>query len=228
MDFVVYGAQLSPFVRKVEVCLREKGLEYEFETVNIMKKPDWFLEISPAGRIPVLRDRRVGTEGVPGTIPDSSAICAYLERVQPEPALYPSDPYELGRAVWLEEYSDTELAAVGGMGIFRPIQFARFQKQEPDVATAKRTYNEKLPRLMDYLEGELGDREFLVGDAFSIADIALTCPLVQLELVAGALDAARWPALAAHTERTKKRPSFGPCIEICRKIVKQEPIDLAA
>ena len=61
-----------------------------------------------------------------------------------------------------------------------------------------------------------------------IADIALACQLVQLELVAGPLDATRWPAVAAHVERMKKRPSFGPCIEICRKIVKQDPIDLDA
>ena len=228
MSLVLYGAPLSPFVRKADVVLREKGVPFELESVNIMPMPDWFKEISPARRIPVLRDKSVGEEGTHGTIPDSSAICAYLERKFPEPSVYPGDPYLHARAVWIEEFCDSELAGLVGMGIFRPIQFARFQGKDPDVETAKKTYNEKLPRLLDYLEGELTGGEFLVGGAFSIADIAMACTLVQLELVAGPLDAGRWPGVAAHVERMKARPSFGPCIEICRKIVKQDPIDLNA
>lgn len=67
-DLILYGAPLSPFVRKTEVALREKGLDYELESVNIIPMPEWFQEISPARRISVLRDRRVGTEGIAGTL----------------------------------------------------------------------------------------------------------------------------------------------------------------
>ena len=115
MSLVLYGAPLSPFVRKADVVLREKNVPFELESVNIMPMPDWFKEISPARRIPVLRDKSVGEEGTQGTIPDSSAICAYLERKFPEPALYPSDPYLHGRAVWIEEFCDSELAGLVGM-----------------------------------------------------------------------------------------------------------------
>jgi glutathione S-transferase len=228
MSIILYGAPLSPFVRKADAVLREKGIEFELESVNIMPMPDWFKEISPARRIPVLRDTDISKEGPLGTIPDSSAICAYVERKFPDPALYPADPYEYGRAVWLEEYCDSELAAPLGMGIFRPIQFKRFQGEEPDVETARRTYAEKLPRPLDYLEGEVGEAGFLVGDTLSIADISLACQLVQLELVAGPLDAARWPGLAGLVGRLAGRESFAACIAICRKIVKQDPLDLRA
>jgi glutathione S-transferase len=226
MSIILYGAPLSPFVRKADAFLREKGAEFELQSVNIMPMPDWFKEISPARRIPVLRDTAIGEEGPQGTIPDSSAICAYVERKYPEPALYPMDPYEHGRAVWLEEYSDSELAAPIGMGIFRPIQFARFQGKEPDLDTARKTYADKLPRPLDYLEGEIGSRRFLVGDALSIADVSVASMLFQLELVAGPLDESRWPGLAGLVERMTKRESFAPCIAICRKIVKQDPVDL--
>jgi len=228
MSIILYGAPLSPFVRKADALLREKGADFQLESVNIMPMPDWFKEISPARRIPVLRDTAIGKEGPLGTIPDSSAICAYIERKFPEPASYPSDPYEHGRAVWLEEFCDSELALPVGMGIFRPIQFARFQGKEPDVAAARKTYAEKLPRPLDYLENEIGGNEFLVGKALSIADISLACQLFQLELVAGPLDAARWPGVAGLVERLVKRESFLPCVTICRKIVKQDPIDLRA
>ena len=188
--------------------------------------PDWFKEISPARRIPVLRDESVGKEGTLGTIPDSSAICAFLERKHPEPALYPGDPYLHGRAVWIEEFCDSELAPILDMGIFRPIQFARFQGQEPDLETARKSYQERLPRPLDYLEGEFAGHEFIVGDTLSIADITLACHLAQLALVAGPLDATRWPNVAAHVARLCARPSFEPCLTISRKIVKQAPVDL--
>ena len=226
MSLVLYGIPLSPFVRKVDVCLREKGVEFELESVSIMPMPDWFKEISPARRIPVLRDTSVGQEGALGTIPDSSAICAYLERIHPETPLYPSDPFEYARALWYEEYCDTELIAQIGPGIFRAIQFPRFSGDEPDLDKARHVWREKLPPLFDYLEGEIGDREFLAGDQLSIADISLACHMVQLDLVAGLPSAEKWPSLVAFVERMKARPSFGPALEICRKIVKQEPVDL--
>ena len=173
MSLILYGAPLSPFVRKVDVVLREKGVAFENEPVNIMPMPDWFKEISPARRIPVLRDTDVAKEGRDGTIADSSAICAFIERKHPEPALYPADAYALGRAVWYEEWADTELAQAIGGGIFRPLMFPRFQGKEPDVETAKKTWHEKLPPLFDYLEGELssdlGSGGYLVGSACSIA-----------------------------------------------------------
>ncbi|MCS5619823.1 MAG: glutathione S-transferase family protein [Myxococcota bacterium] len=228
MGIILYGAPLSPFVRKADVLLREKGVEFELESVNIMPMPDWFVEISPARRIPVLRDTDIGKEGPVGTIPDSSAICAYIEKKFPEPNLYPADPYEHGRAVWFEEYCDSELAGAIGMGIFRPIQFNRFQGKEPDVAAAKKGYAEKLPKPLDYLEGEIGDSGFLVGDMLSIADVSLVCQLAQLALVAGPLDTSRWPKIAGLVERLSATDSFTPCLVICKKIVKQDTIDLTA
>ena len=110
-DLVIYGMKGSPFARKVQVLLAEKGVDFEVKGVNIFPAPEWFAEINPAKRIPVLRDRSVGAEGVAGTIPDSSAICAYLERKHPEPALYPKDAFAYGRALWLEEYVDIAVAA---------------------------------------------------------------------------------------------------------------------
>lgn len=226
MSLILYGAPLSPFVRKVDVVLREKSVEFELESVNILPMPDWFKEISPARRIPVLRDRSVGEEGVAGTIPDSSAICAFIERKHPDPPVFPSDAFELGRALWYEEWSDTELIAPIGMGIFRPIMFNVFQKKDPDLETARKTYREKLPPVFDYLEGELeGGGRWLVGDEPSIADISVACSLTQLSLVAGPPPADRWPAVASFFESMTGRPSFAPTLEVCRKIVP-EPFDL--
>ena len=229
MSLILYGPPLSPFVRKAEAVMRVKGISFESQSVNLLPMPDWFKAISPARRIPVLRDTSIGAEGRAGTLPDSSAICAFLEKKQPEPPLYPSEPFEHGRAIWLEEWADTELAGAIGMGIFRPIQFPRFQGKEPDVATAKATWAEKLPRLFDYLEEALEDAgatkpeeaRRLVGGRLSIADVAVGVQLAQLEMVAGLPDVRRWPRAVMFGERMIARPSFAPNLAICRKIVKE-------
>lgn len=212
-DLVIYGLKGSPFVRKVQVLMAEKGLDYEIEPASPFPAPDWFVEISPAKRIPVLRDRAVCAEGVAGTIPDSSAICAYLERKAPQPALYPRDDFDYGRALWFEEYADSELAARVGLGLFRPLVMARLFGREPDVERARKTLQEDLPPIFDYLEKSLAGRAFLVGDALSIADISIASQFVNFKHAGARLDASRWPQLAAYVERMHARPSFAACIE---------------
>lgn len=225
-DLVLYGVKGSPFVRKVQVALAEKALDYELKAVSIFPPPDWFAEISPARRIPVLRDRRVGQEGRAGTLPDSSVICTYLEQLQPAPALYPADPFQHARALWFEEYTDTELSSLIGLGMFRPAVVAPLTGQPADLDTARATLRDKLPPLFDYLESELepGQR-FLVGDSFSIADISLGCQMINLQLAGGSLDASRWPALAAYVEQLLARDSLAACLQEERKLFKPVSLD---
>ncbi|MEE4315734.1 MAG: glutathione S-transferase family protein [Erythrobacter sp.] len=196
-DFVIYGSPVSPFVRKVAGVCIEKGVPYDIEAVNVFDPPAGFRDISPMKRIPVLRDRSVAEEGVAGTIADSSAICAFIEKKHPAPALYPEDPMALGEALFIEEYADTALAMAGGLGIFRPIFFAISKGEEPDLEKARNAWANQMPPIFDVLEARLAGREFFAGGALSIADITVACVLMQVSLVAETpLD--RWPALAAH------------------------------
>jgi glutathione S-transferase len=212
-DLLIYGTLGSPFVRKVLVTLQEKGIEWELKEVNVFDPPDWFLALSPARRIPVLRDRSISTEGVAGTIADSSAICAYVERKYPERALYPADAYDYARALWFEEYADTLVAARIGFGLLRTLVAAPARGEPPDLDRARKTYHEDLPPLFTYLEGEIGDRPFLVGDRFSIADIALASQLAGMKITRVPIDRARWPNLADYADRLLARPSFAQRLE---------------
>ncbi|BDW81307.1 glutathione S-transferase [Erythrobacter sp. Dej080120_24] len=222
-DLVIYGSPVSPFVRKVAAVAIEKGAAFEIEAVNVFDPPEWFREISPMKRIPVLRDRSIAEEGPDGTIADSSAICGYIERKHPSPSLYCSDAYAHGRALMIEEYADTTLAMAGGLGIFRPIFFAVKKGEEPDVAKARDTWANTMPPILAWLDSALGDAEFYAGDALSIADITVACVLMQIALVAHMpLDA--YPALAAHYERMRARPSIaGPYDKADRFIRKALP-----
>ena len=228
-DLVVYGSPVSPFVRKVEAVLKHQKVDYDFENVNIMDKPDWFLEISPAGRIPVLRDKSIGQEGIAGTIADSSAICVYLDR-KFDAGLYGSTAFDAGRITWIEVYADSELAGPLGMELFRPIMFPRFAGKESDLDTARKTWHEILPKHFDYLEGALDGHEYFVGDQYSMADIAVGCQMTQLDLVAGTPDASRWPSLVAHTELMKTQPGIADNLATCAQMLGRilpEKIDLS-
>jgi len=220
-DLVLYGLKGSPFVRKVIIALNEKGLDYDFEMVSPFPAPEWYTEISPLNRIPAFRDRTVGTEGKAGTLADSSAILAYLDRKFAQNQLVPADPFEAGRALWFEEYADSVMAETIGLGMFRPIIFNRMQGKEPDTATARETMETKLPPFFDYLEGE-----FLVGSGFSIADLSLMCQLINFSFAGGVIDAARWPKLAAYYTAQLERPSIKPAYE--EEAAMFPPVDLSA
>ncbi|MEM1053276.1 MAG: glutathione S-transferase family protein [Pseudomonadota bacterium] len=209
-ELVLYGSPVSPFVRKAMAVCLEKGIEFDFQAVNIMPMPDWFKEISPMRRIPVLRDRSIATEGEAGTIADSSAICAYIERKHPEAALYGETAYGHGRALMIEEYADTKVALIGGMGIFRPIFFSLIQGKEPDIEKARQTWATEFPPILTYLNDQLEGREFFVEDNLTIADIAVTTCLMQVALVAE-MPLDDYPALAKHYEHMIARPAIaGP------------------
>jgi glutathione S-transferase len=202
----LYGISASPFVRKVRVVLAEKGIAYEHDPVVPVNVGPEYKQISPLGKIPAYRD---GDR----TLADSSVICAYLERTQPQPPLYPSDPFEYARALWFEEYGDTALVAVTGPKIFfqRVVQ-PRFFNQPCDEAVVQKAVAEELPPLFDYLEGEVGEGGVVAGTRFSIGDVGLVTQFVNLKFAGFGVDTARWPRLARYVDHVCARPSLAQLI----------------
>lgn len=197
----LYGATPSPFFRKVRVVLEEKGLSYETENLVPIPKTPALLAMSPLGKIPLLRDGDL-------VVPDSSVICAYLEKKFPSPAVYPAEPADFARALFLEEYADTRMGEVLG-GIF----FERFVKPNvlhgaPDEARVAELIARDLPPVLDYLESQVpADRDSVLA-RFSIADAALGAHLGSLTFAGVAIDSARWPRTQRYYSTLLKRPSF--------------------
>jgi len=220
MALILYGSGLSPFVRKVRVVLAEKHIPYAIEQFSPFRPPPYFESISPLKRIPVLRDSG-WPEGM--TLPDSSVICDYLENTHPEPALFPKAPLERARALWFEEYVDSAVFAEMGPNLFFQRIVKKFLRQTPDEELCRKTVSENLPPYYDYLEREIGGREYLAGEMFSIADIAVGSVMVNFFHAGETLDAKCWPGLAAYVARLHARPSFAaiiaeemPLIELAR------------
>ena len=211
MSLVVLGGSVSPFVRKVRVVLAEKGLDYEHEQVNPFAGPPGWRDISPLGKIPAFKD---GDR----SLCDSSVICAYLEKRFPTPALYPTDPYDYARALWFEEFMDGGVVPVVGPKVFFPLVlqpiFSGGQAPSAEVeALAKKTFEEDAAPLFAYLEKEIGDRDYFVGNQLTIADIAVASIMVNPWLAGFAPERKRFPKLRAFLDRMWSRPSFKKLID---------------
>ena len=195
MTIRVYGNVLSPYARNVYVTLQHKGLPCEIVDVLPHDKDAGFVRMSPLGKIPAFRDGDV-------TLCDSSVICDYLESRYPEPAFYPQDPVYRAHALWIEEYADTALQD----GLLRGVCLERMikplvYKQPTDEDRVTKIIEHFLPPMFDYLEELVGERHYLLGGHFSIADISVLSCFINAEMADFRPDAKRWPALVRYLER---------------------------
>lgn len=196
----LYGALLSPFVRKVAVVLAEKGLDYTPARGGPGNTDPEFLAVSPFAKIPAIDD-----DGF--TLADSSAIVHYLEAKYPSPALIPTDPQALGQAVWFDEFGDTIFAASGLKILFNRVVGPRFLGLPGNEALALEGEAE-LPRIFAYIESVAPADGWLVGEAFSIADITVASMLCTLRYVGHGANATAYPKTAAWHARALARPSW--------------------
>ena len=143
--------KICPFVQRARIVLAERAIPHELEFIDLADRPDWFLEISPTGKVPVLC-----VAGKP--LFESTAIIEYLNDISGG-ALHPDDAYERARnRAWIELASSTQMT----IGSFRAATDE--DVFEVHVATLRRRFKS--------LEQELGDGPFFNGASFSLVDAA--------------------------------------------------------
>jgi len=208
----IVGSYISPYVRKVLVCLDIKGIVYELDPIVPFFGNDHFGVVSPVRRIPVLIDDDF-------VIPDSTIICEYLEDRYPQPPLYPQSPRPKAKARWFEEYADSRLGQVFIWRYFNELVIRPFVwGEQTDQAVLKKTREEDIPQILDYLEENLPGDGFLFGDA-SVADIALASFFRNLQMADFQLDHETWPKTGKFVEAVLQLPSF-------RKLLPFEDISI--
>jgi glutathione S-transferase len=210
----IIGSYVSPYVRKVLVCLELKGIDYEVDPITPFFGNDEFRRLSPLCRIPVMIDGDL-------VLTDSTVIAEYLDEVHSEPRLLPNDPRERARARWLEEFADTRLGDVFIWGLFYPkMVHPRVWGEPGDQGRIDKSLATDIPAALDYLEGELPDRGYLFGSV-GLADIAVASFFRNAAYADFTPDAARWPRVARFVEIVLAHPAF-------EKIHRLEMIQLSA
>ncbi|GFM81310.1 glutathione S-transferase [Pseudomonas cichorii] len=146
---------LCPFVQRAAIVLLEKNVSFERIDVDLANKPDWFLALSPTGKVPLLKvalpDR---TNAV---LFESMAICEYLNETQEGVSLYSNDALSRARQRAWAEFGVAMLSDAW--------QF--LNAKELSIAESKKAaFRDKLQRL----ESELDQTPYFAGSAFGMVD----------------------------------------------------------
>ena len=198
---ILYHFWLSPFSRKVRIALFEKGLEAELVVEKYWDRRQEFLAMNPAGQVPVL------TEADGTVLTDSQAIVEFLEDCHPEPTLLGRDPLDRAECRRLVAWFDGKFHQEVTDFLLREKLLKRFMGMGEPRSDLIRAGRDNIGYHMDYISYLVERRNYIAGEAFSLADIAAAAHLSCLDY----LGDVPWDQHSGAKEwyaRVKSRPSF--------------------
>lgn len=153
---------LCPFVQRSVITLLEKKIDFDITYIDLAEPPEWFLDISPLGKVPALR---IGDD----TLFESAVINEYLDEVTP-PSLHPVDPLEKAKnRAWIE-FSAALLSD----------QYHLCNAStEEDLTTHIKTIKNKFLQL----EGILTKKPFFNGKNFCLIDAAFAPAFMRFDIM---------------------------------------------
>jgi glutathione S-transferase len=188
------ACSLSP-----HIVLRESGLPFDLEQVDNKEKKTKsgqnFWDVNPKGQVPVLEL----DEG--GRLTEGPVIVQFLADKKPGSGLAPAcgTPERYRVQEWLN-FTTSELHKSFGP-IFRPTTPEEYKKIS----------KENLGKRFDWLDKQLADRQYLMGDKFTIADAYLFTVLRWSPRIE--IDLGRWPNLKAYVDRVAARPKVREALQ---------------
>ncbi|MCK1652413.1 glutathione S-transferase N-terminal domain-containing protein [Bradyrhizobium sp. 149] len=181
------------------IALMEAGIEAQYHLAHIWTKTvvddgSDFLGVSPKGAVPVL----VLENGE--RLTESAAVLQYIADVKPQAGLAPAfgDP---------DRYRLQEWLSFIGTEIHKAFLFPTFWYKD-DASLAKP--RARIAQTLSMPATHLADREFLVGNGFTVADSHLIWALLLLR--PAGVDIAQWPSLSAYLARMQARPAVRDAI----------------
>jgi glutathione S-transferase len=193
----------GPNSRVVRMFLAEKALDVPMSVlvtaIGEARRPD-HLARNPLGQVPVL-------ETADGAfLSETSAICEYVEELQPEPPLVGRTPAERAECrMWTRRVDLNVCQLVTHAFRLSPMGFRRFKQSAP-VPEGAESMRRLAASHLAWLDEQLRDRPFLCGSRFTLADIQLFV-FLEYAIELGQLLEPQWSALADWLARVGARPS---------------------
>jgi glutathione S-transferase len=179
----LYDAARCPYCARVRIVLAEKNVEFEAVEIDLSDRPAWLYGKNPIGRVPIVEEE----DGRP--LPESAVIMEFLEERYPEPPLLPPDPADRAFVRLLifrdEDFTDPYYA---------------FRRGEDGA-------EEEFAAALMQLDVALGERPFLGGAEYGLADIAYVPWLLRTRDMLG-VDLDRFSSLSAWLARLEERPAI--------------------
>ena len=185
---------LCPYVQRSRIVLAEKSVPHTLRFIDLADKPDWFLEISPLGKVPVLL-----VDGQP--VFESAVIAEYLDEVTPG-SMLPADAIDRARHRSWIAFASSTLDNVAGF--YNAADRGAFDRQRRSLADKFR-----------HLESALTAKPFFAGAGFSLVDAAFAPVFRYFEVFEGIGDFGFFdatPAVSAWRVALAARPSVGAAV----------------
>ena len=200
----------TPNGHKVTIALEEMGLPYEVRLVDIGRGEQFapeFLAIAPNNRMPAIVDHDPAGGGAPISVFESGAILLYLAE----------KTGRFGPGVGAKakaEYLSWMMFVATGIGPFsgQAVHFKHFAPEK--VPYAHERYQYEADRHLKVVEGHLADRDWMVGNAYSIVDMALWGWIRMLPFVLGEGAFDRYPNVKRLCDAVSARPAAARAVAL--------------
>lgn len=218
---IIHGVPLSVHTRKVIIAAIIKKLEYQFKVVIPVvpgNPPDNWNTLSPTGMIPVLQDGDY-------TLADSNAICLYLDKKHPASPVLPADVRDYGRALWFDAYAGgTIFRHVVHPLFYQTVVNPNINKVVTDEAVVYDVLKKVQPKILGYLESQIAGK-FLVGNALTLADIAIVSNFIVYQYMGFRVDPDQYPKLARYLREIASLDVFQRALPDEKPFVEQMGLD---
>ena len=208
---------LAPNPTKVALCLEEMGLQYELVPVDTRKgeqhKPE-FLKVNPNAKVPAIVDGDA-------TVFDSNAILLYLAEKTGKFLPAKSDKARGELLSWL-------MFVASGIGPYsgQAVHFRNFAPEPKDYAVNRYTFEAQ--RHWGILEARLASRQWMLGDAYTVVDMAVWGWSRLIPVVLGQDAPQQYPNLQRHLGAINARPAAARALALKDKHAFKTEMDEAA
>ena len=196
---ILYSGTACPFSHRCRIVLFEKGMDFEIKDVDLHEKPEEIALMNPYSQVPILVERDL-------TLYESNIINEYIDERFPHPQLMPPDPQTRAKARQLLHTMEHEL-------------FSHIDALERNLKTADKSRAHIRDRLVE-LTPLFGKQKFLLGDDFSMLDVAIAPLLWRLDHYGIELPKSAAPVMK-FAERIFARQGFIDALTPSEKVMRR-------
>jgi len=196
----LYSGSVDPFSHRCRIVLFEKGMDFEVIDVDLANKTEDLGVLNPYGSVPVLVERDL-------VLSEANIINEYIDERFPHPQLMPADPVMRARArLFLHNFEKD---------LFSHIKDLESEDEERVVKTRK-IVRDNLTQLVPIFS----KRDYLLGDEYSMLDVAVTPLLWRLEHYGIDMPNQASPLLK-YAERLFSRPLYADAMTPSEKVMRR-------
>jgi RNA polymerase-associated protein len=201
---ILHSGTTCPFSQRCRFVLYEKGMDFEIRDIDLFNMPEDISVMNPYGKVPILEERDL-------ILYESNIINEYIDERFPHPQLMPAEPIMRARTRLFLHNFEREL--------FSHVLVLEDRQLSPDAEELEVARN-RIRDQLTLLAPVMSKNDFLLGEEFSMPDVAIAPLLWRLEYYGIELPRSAAP-LQKYAERIFSRPSFIEALTPSEKVMRR-------